>query len=90
MAQIIVASPSEMRRFSGNLGELASEIGRRHAQLLHMREQLAETWKDAKYAEFSTAFDVVSAHIPTFIELSKQYVAYLNVKAAAGEKYQGR
>ena len=82
--------PDELRKFAKELNhfntEIESMVGRMRAKL----RALEQKWDDQEQRKFSTEFDVSIKTMSRFLELSKQYVPFLNQKARHIDDYLGK
>jgi len=82
--------PEELRRFAKELNHFNTEIESLVGRVRTKLHQLEQKWDDQEQRKFTAEFDISIKTLSRFLELSKQYVPFLNKKARHIEDYLGR
>ena len=86
MAKAVV-DPAELRRFAQELNRFNNDL---HTLMsgLHARLRMLEgTWRDQEQRKFTEAFEQTVKTLGTFLDSSREHVAFLSKKAGYIEEY---
>jgi uncharacterized protein YukE len=89
MPQIIVNSEG-LRAFASILRREAAALREHQRALEATRRDLAQIWRDAKYASFERAYLPTVAALDRFCNAADAYAAYLRNKAEKVDRYLGQ
>ena len=73
--------PEELRRFAKELNHFNTEIESLVGRVRTKLHQLEQKWDDQEQKKFTEEFDMSIKTLSRFLELSKQYIPFLNKKA---------
>jgi len=82
--------PAELRRFMAAMRQFNSEVKTNTDRLRSQLYSLQNTWRDGKYAEFSTQLETLLQRYQRYLNTAEIYHTHLDSKAAALEEYQSR
>jgi uncharacterized protein YukE len=89
MAQIIV-DPADLRRFASVLEQEMRTLRERQRAMEAVRRDLAQVWRDARYATFERTYLPTIQVLERFEKAAEQYAGYLRRKADRADRYLGR
>jgi uncharacterized protein YukE len=89
MAQIIV-DPADLRRFASVLEQEVRNLRERQRALEAVRRDLAQVWRDARYATFERTYLPTIQVLERFEKAAERYAGYLRSKADRADRYLGR
>ena len=82
-----IADPAELRRFAHNLKRFCAELQTALAGLHGQYVALGDTWRDQEYERFRQEFEQALANHDRLVEISGEFVPFLQRKAERIEEY---